>query len=210
MRDLKIKVCGMRDPENIEALSVLMPDFMGFIFYPPSKRFIGLDFEKAHLKSIDKTIIKTAVFVNATLAEVLEFSKAYDMQAVQLHGSESPEFCEAVKEAGFFTIKAFGVDGNFDFGRLNAYESAVDAFLFDTKTELHGGSGKTFDWRILEKYQLNKPFFLSGGIDLPHLEQILTLNFPQLCALDLNSKFETEPGSKNINKLKTAFETLRR
>ncbi len=210
MSDLKIKVCGMKIPENIEAVSGLKPDLMGFIFYPPSKRFIGLDFESSHLKSIEKSILKTAVFVNATIDEVLEFAKVYDMQAVQLHGSESPEFCQQVKDAGFFTVKAFGVDDEFDFSTLNPYQNHIDLFLFDTKTEQHGGSGKAFNWQVLDNYKLEKPFMLSGGISLGNLDDVLTLKHPQFYGIDINSKFEVEPGLKDMEKLETAFKKLKR
>ncbi len=210
MSDLKIKVCGMKIPENIEAVSGLKPDFIGFIFYPPSKRFVGLDFERNYLKAIDKTVIKTAVFVNATVDEVIEFGKMYGMQAIQLHGEESPEFCRQIKDSGFFTIKAFGVDSTFDFSILDAYKNIVDLFLFDTKTELHGGSGKVFDWRVLENYQLNKPFVLSGGISLENINNVLAFSHPQFYGIDINSKFEIEPGLKDINKLEAVFEKLKR
>nr|WP_294898872.1 phosphoribosylanthranilate isomerase [uncultured Pedobacter sp.] len=210
MSDLKVKICGMKIPENIKAVSGLNPDFMGFIFYPPSKRFIGLELERNHLNAIGKEIIKTAVFVNATIDEVIEFAKTYGMQAVQLHGNESPEFCQQVKDAGFFTIKAFGVDDTFDFGVLNPYRNPVDLFLFDTKTEQHGGSGKTFRWQLLENYILEKPFMLSGGISLENLDEVLTLSHPQFYGIDINSKFEIEPGLKDIEKLETAFEKLKR
>jgi phosphoribosylanthranilate isomerase len=209
MSSLKIKVCGMKIPENMEAVSGLNPDFMGFIFYPPSKRFIGLEFEVNHLKAIDKNIIKTGVFVNATIDEVVEFGKLYGMQAIQLHGNESPEFCQKVKAQGFFTIKAFGVNDTFDFAKLNPYQAHVDLFLFDTKTDQHGGSGKTFNWQVLAKYKLNTPFMLSGGISLDNLDEVLKLNHPQFYGVDINSKFELEPGLKDIEKLKTAFEKLK-
>ncbi len=210
MSDLKIKVCGMKIPENIEAVSGLTPDFMGFIFYPPSKRFIGLDFERDHLKTISKEIVKTGVFVNATIDEVIEFGKLYGMQAIQLHGNESPEFCQQIKDVGFFTIKAFGVDDAFDFAKLTAYEIHVDLFLFDTKTEQHGGSGKTFNWQILQNYKLEKPFMLSGGISLENLDEVLKLKHSQFYGVDINSKFEIEPGLKDMKQLETAFKKVKR
>ena len=210
MSDLKIKVCGMKVPDNIKAVSGLKPDLMGFIFYPPSKRFIGLDFEKNHLNSVSKSVIKTAVFVNASIDEVLEFAKLYEMQAVQLHGNETPEFCQQVKDAGFVTIKAFGVDDGFDFATLIPYENQVDLFLFDTKTEQHGGSGKTFNWKVLQNYKLEKPFMLSGGISLDNLDEVLELKHPQFYGLDINSKFEIEPGLKDVELLTKAFEKIKR
>lgn len=208
MEQLKVKVCGMKYPDNIQALSDLGPHYMGFIFYPPSKRFVGLDFEIQFLKSINTKIIKTGVFVNATESEVIEFGKLYGMQAIQLHGSESPEFCENVRQH-FKVIKAFGVDDTFDFAVLKSYEKHVDFFLFDTKTELHGGSGKSFNWDVLHSYQLKTPFLLSGGISLDNLPEVLKIKHPQFYGVDLNSKFETEPGRKDIEQIKTAFEILK-
>lgn len=198
----------MREEANIQALSQLQPDLMGFIFYPASKRFVGLDFNQQMLKKIHHQIIKTGVFVNAHQNEVLEFSKLYGFKAVQLHGEESPEFCAEVKKEGFLILKAFGVNEDFNFEQLKPYEPFVDYFLFDTKVDAYGGSGKTFDWRILENYNLNKPFFLSGGLSLENLEEVKRIKNPQFYGVDLNSKFEIEPGLKNIEKLKAAFKLI--
>lgn len=205
---LKIKVCGMKYADNISQLNTLQPHFMGFIFYPPSKRFVGLDFDKSVLKSVPNQIIKTGVFVNATEGEVLEFAQLYGMQAVQLHGSESPQFCAAIKASGLTLIKAFGIAVDFDWEQLSAYQNVVDYFLWDTQTEIHGGSGKQFDWHLLNNYKLNIPFFLSGGISLDNLDEVKKINHPQFFGVDLNSKFETEPGIKDIKKLEQAFINL--
>ncbi len=202
---LKIKVCGMKYADNIAHLNALQPDFMGFIFYPPSKRFVGLDFDKSVLASIPKQTIKTGVFVNATEAEVIEFAHLYGMQAVQLHGNESPTFCATIKASGLTLIKAFGIADDFDWEQLVAYQNVVDYFLWDTKTEIHGGSGKQFNWQLLSKYKLNIPFFLSGGISLDNLAEIKNIKHPQLFGVDLNSKFETQPGIKDTIKLEKAF-----
>jgi phosphoribosylanthranilate isomerase len=207
--DLKIKVCGMRNEANVNALAALSPDFLGFIFYPPSKRFVGLEFDKNLISKVSSEIIKTGVFVNAQIHEVIEFSKLYGFKAVQLHGDESPEFCQQIKREGFIVLKAFGVDRDFDFDSLKDYETAVDYFLFDTKADTYGGSGQIFDWSILERYQLNKTFFLSGGLSLDNLESVKEINHPKFYGLDLNSKFEVEPGLKNIEKLKVAFSLIK-
>ncbi|MFC5284700.1 phosphoribosylanthranilate isomerase [Pedobacter alpinus] len=210
MKSLKIKVCGMKYPENIDALVQLNPDFIGFIFYPPSKRFIGLDFEKQFLKNIPSEIIKTGVFVNATLPEVVEFGKLYGMKAIQLHGQETPQFCEELRIAGFKVIKAFGIDENFDFEDLLPYQNHVDLFLFDTKTVLYGGSGETFSWQILDNYKIDKPFLLSGGISLANLDQVLAIKNANLHGIDINSRFEIEPGLKDIELLKMAFKKIKK
>ncbi len=209
MRDLKIKVCGMKYPDNISALSDIKPDYMGFIFYPPSKRFIGLDFQKSDLNAIDKEIIKTAVFVNAHLHEVVEFGNLYGFKTIQLHGSETPEFCELLKEQGFKIIKAFGVDEDFDFKTIKSFVNSVDFFLFDTKTKEYGGSGQVFNWEVLDNYHLEKSFLLSGGLSLDNLASIKKIENPYFYGVDLNSKFEIEPGLKDIEKLELAFKILR-
>ncbi|MBK0384246.1 phosphoribosylanthranilate isomerase [Pedobacter sp. SD-b] len=209
MKHLKIKVCGMKYPDNINSLSALKPNYMGFIFYPPSKRFVGPDFQKSDLNGVDKEIDKTAVFVNAQLQEIIEFSNIYGFKTLQLHGDESPEFCKELRILGFIIIKAFGVDDDFDFKVLEPYVDKVDFFLFDTKTEHHGGSGKTFGWDILNKYNFEKPFFLSGGLSLENLSAIKEIENPYFYGVDLNSKFEFEPGSKNIEKLSSAFELIK-
>jgi len=127
---------------------------------------------------------------------------------VQLHGYENPEFCEALKKR-VTVLKAFGIEEDFDFEQLEPYVGNVDYFLFDTKTSKHGGSGQAFNWGILDKYILDVPFFLSGGLSPDNIEQVLTIKHPQFYGVDLNSKFETSPGIKDIEKLSKAFELLR-
>lgn len=199
----------MKYQDNINSLSDLMPDYMGFIFYPPSKRFIGLDFQKSDLDRIPAEINKTAVFVNAQLHEVIEFSNLYGMKTIQLHGNESPEFCLDLKNKGFTVFKAFGIDEHFDFSVLTPYTESVDYFLFDTKSSGHGGSGIKFNWELLQNYKLNKPFILSGGLGLENLEEVKQLKHSHFYGVDLNSRFETEPGLKDLSKLKKAFDLLR-
>lgn len=206
---LKIKVCGMKYLANIKALAELEPDFMGFIFYPPSQRFIGVEFERNDVANLQPDIQRTAVFVNAHLHEVIEFSNLYGMKTIQLHGQESPEFCGELKAKGFKVIKAFGVEESFDFNTLNAFVEQVDFFLFDTKTSTHGGSGLTFDWRVLQKYNIEKPFLLSGGLGPDNLAEVLKIKHKNFYGVDLNSKFEIEPALKDIEKLEKAFELIR-
>lgn len=206
---LKIKVCGMKYLANIKALAELEPDFMGFIFYPPSQRFIGVEFERNDVANLQPDIQRTAVFVNAHLHEVIEFSNLYGMKTIQLHGQESPEFCGELKAKGFKVIKAFGVDESFDFNTLNAFVEQVDFFLFDTKTSTHGGSGLIFDWRVLQKYNIEKPFLLSGGLGPDNLAEVLKIKHKNFYGVDLNSKFEIEPALKDIEKLEKAFELIR-
>ncbi|WP_207425310.1 phosphoribosylanthranilate isomerase [Pedobacter sp. SYSU D00535] len=198
----------MREPSNINDLANLRPDYMGFIFYPASKRFVeALDLETlAHLPS---SIKKTGVFVNSSLAEVEAKAEEFKLDALQLHGQESPEFCSVLKNKGFEVIKAFGVDPDFQFTVLDSYTKAVDYFLFDTKTVAHGGSGETFNWSLLTKYQLNVPYFLSGGLSAENVLEVITLDDDRLYAVDLNSRFEVRPGLKNIELLGSVIDKLK-
>lgn len=192
---MKLKICGMKYPENIEEIAELQPDYLGLIFYEKSERYFD-----GKLPKIDKSIQKVGVFVNATLEEILEKIKRYDLQLVQLHGNESPEFCDLLKYINTDIIKVFSVDDEFDFRTIYPYESVCDYFLFDTKGEKPGGNGTVFNWQILQNYQSKKPFFLSGGIGLDDIERIKKLHLP-IYAIDVNSKFEIKPGLKNTQQL---------
>ncbi|MCJ8211099.1 phosphoribosylanthranilate isomerase [Mucilaginibacter sp. RS28] len=204
---MKIKVCGLKETENIKAVAALQPDYIGFIFYPRSPRY-NPELSAEALKSLPLNIKKVGVFVNAGTEDVKEKIAQYGLDVVQLHGSESPEECAVLKsEAEVW--KAFGVDENFDFANLEAYKGAVDYFLFDTKTKEHGGSGRIFDWNILENYRLDVPFFLSGGLSPENIKNVKELKHPQFFGVDLNSRFETEPGIKNTEQLKQAFAILK-
>ncbi|GAA4091482.1 phosphoribosylanthranilate isomerase [Mucilaginibacter panaciglaebae] len=203
---MKIKVCGLKYPDNIKAIEKLKPEYMGFIFYGRSPRFVA-DINTDALAAIPSVIIKTGVFVNESAEKVGQLIENYGFGAVQLHGNESPEFAEQFK-GKVQVLKAFGVNEDFDFTQLNGYAGKVDYFLFDTKTDAHGGSGKTFNWDILNQYKLEVPFFLSGGLSLDNLEQISKITHPQFYGVDLNSKFEIEPGLKDIEKLRQAFSLI--
>jgi len=196
---MRIKVCGMRNPENIAELACLPIDIMGFIFYEKSQRFVGLDFTVQIIQSIPSNIAKAAVFVNSTITSIIEHQNTYSFDYIQLHGDEDVKFCEELKKlTNAKIIKAFQVDSIFDFSSLHSFIDVVDYFLFDTKTELYGGSGNKFDWKLLEKYDCNKPFFLSGGISIIDIEQLKENKDPLLFAIDVNSKFETAPAIKDI------------
>ncbi len=207
---MKIKVCGMRNAGNIKAVSELKPDYMGFIFYPKSSRFVGDDLDAAALKALPSTISKIGVFVNPTHEEVIQKTMRFKLHAIQLHGNESPAFC---KRLSLYVpvIKAFGVSEDFDFGALNEYESCCSHYLFDTKTPGYGGSGEAFNWELLMHYHGSKPFFLSGGIGFGHVSKLKMMEreLPALYAIDLNSKFETSPGVKDGVKLKRVMTGLR-
>ena len=197
----KLKVCGMKYPDNIRQLIELKPDFIGFIFYNKSKRYVNNELEIKRL-GILKSVKKVGVFVNSTIEEVQEKEKSFKLDFVQLHGDESPEFCLGLKKSGIKITKAFQVDEAFDFSLLKQYETVCDYYLFDTKTKLYGGSGEKFNWKILEKYDNQKPFFLSGGIDIDDVDEIKKLKNLNIYAIDINSKFEINPGYKDIQKIK--------
>ncbi len=211
-----IKVCGMRDAVNIGQIAELKPDYAGFIFYPDSKRFIGTPGEEL-FESINSPVKKVGVFVNEAMDVMADKVLQYQLDAVQLHGNETHEFCRSFRkfldnmQTGKHVeiIKAFGVWEGFDFETLFNYESFVDYFLFDTKTVLHGGSGVEFDWGLLKNYNGIKPYFLSGGLSLENIKMITVLKDPRLYGVDLNSKFEVEPGIKDIDMLRLAFKLIR-
>jgi phosphoribosylanthranilate isomerase len=197
-RKLRIKVCGMKFTQNRQEVEKLNVDFMGYIFYPPSKRFVGETPEPGLFNS-EKP--KVGVFVDENAFEIMVLAKNLGFEWVQLHGKENPKTCQMLKRQGLKIIKAFSVDENFDFQTTLPYEKVANYFLFDTKTENHGGSGQKFSWAVLEKYEGHIPFFLSGGIGPDDVESILKINHPKLTGVDLNSGFEDEPGVKNIEKL---------
>ncbi|WP_316739549.1 phosphoribosylanthranilate isomerase [Pedobacter aquatilis] len=209
MNPLKLKVCGMKFAANIAAIAELQPDYLGFIFYDKSPRFIT-DVSAELIKYIPAEIKTVGVFVDEDLDVVKQKVKLHQLKAVQLHGNETPNYCQQLKDSfnDLEVIKAFGMDEAFDFSNLEAYVSVVDYFLFDTKTKAHGGSGKTFDWQILKQYSLDKPYFLSGGIDLEHAASIKEIKDLRLYALDINSRFETEPGVKDVGKIEAFVEKL--
>jgi phosphoribosylanthranilate isomerase len=196
---IKLKICGMRIPENITAVIALEPDYIGFIFYPGSKRFVA-DLDPQIVKSIPEPIKATGVFVDEKIEVVKERIAAYGLKTVQLHGKETPAYCKELQKITE-VIKAFGIDGSFDFDRLDDYYDVTDYYLFDTQTAEHGGSGKSFNWRLLEKYQLPKPFFISGGIGLENVADLPRINDERLYGADVNSRFENEEGLKDIDQL---------
>jgi phosphoribosylanthranilate isomerase len=200
---MKLKICGMKYPENILEVASLLPDYMGFIFWEKSARHFD-----GSIPELPQSIKKVGVFVNETVETMVEKIVQHDLQAVQLHGHESVAFCEALKKSvskEIEIIKVFSILDTFDFGVLKPFEPYCDFFLFDTKGKLPGGNGTTFDWKVLEQYPSSKPFFLSGGIGLDEMDavqEILKTNLP-VHAIDVNSKFEIEPGLKNINSVRT-------
>lgn len=199
----------MREAENIRQLLVLKPDYMGFIFYEKSSRFVGEELEEDLLKSFPFTTRKVGVFVNATAAYILDMYKKYELDYVQLHGEELPDFCKSLKHKGVNIIKAFSIDENFNFGKLQNYKPYCDFFLFDTKGEQRGGNGISFNWSILDKYDNEKPFFLAGGISLENAHNVLEIKDLKIHSLDVNSKFEISPALKNIDMLEELMNMIK-
>ena len=202
---LKVKVCGMREDKNILQVADCKPDYMGFIYYEHSPRFVGKDFQ---IPEMNSTIKKTGVFVNCPADFILKEADKNSLDVVQLHGEEPVELCHKIKSHGCQVIKAFSVDGNFDFEPLKDFQGATDFFLFDTKGKGYGGTGKTFDWDILNRYEYPTPFFLSGGLSPENVPGISAIRNPNLYGLDLNSGVEESPGLKNIDKIKRIFHLL--
>mgnify|MGYP005750169659 CR=1 FL=1 len=197
----KIKVCGMRDPENIRQVAALSPDYMGFIFYENSKRYAEGYIKPELLAELPKSIKKTGVFVNASTESIKTTVAKYKLDAVQLHGSESPKQCADVREIGVEVIKVFSVDDRFVFQNTLLYENVADFFLFDTKGQEYGGNGFPFDWELLKGNLSLKPYFLSGGINPENIKQLEKVR-PNPYAIDVNSGFELEPGLKDVEELK--------
>ena len=200
---MEIKVCGMREPDNIRSLiSEVNPDWMGLIFYSKSPRYVS-DEQAAELKG--QPVKKVGVFVNESEAEIQRKVDQFGLSAIQLHGNESVEFVKDLSgKIDAELWKVVSVGDQIDWGSLESFLPFVSKFLFDTATAAHGGSGKRFDWKVLETYPFDKGFLLSGGLDEESAEEVLALRqqIPQLQGVDLNSKFEDAPGVKNIEKLK--------
>ena len=207
---MEIKVCGMRDLENIQRLvSEVNPDWMGLIFYPRSPRFVAVG-KAEGLKEIP--VKKVGVFVNENEDEILRIVEKSGISAIQLHGNESSEFIKNLSEKTDCELwKVISVGAEIDWKSLENYLPFVSKFLFDTATPVHGGSGRKFDWTILETYPFDKGFLLSGGLDEDSADEVLALRkqIPQLQGVDLNSKFEEAPGLKNIEKLKRFTKIIR-
>lgn len=207
---IAIKICGMRDPENVKEVVDLSPGYLGFIFYSGSKRFIGERIESEIHSIIPKKIKKVGVFVSESFHNVLDIYSENSLDIVQLHGNENPEFCAKLKALKIPVIKAFKVGTDFNVEMLKPWVDFCDFFLFDTKGDKPGGTGRKFNWDLLRDYNYDIPFFLSGGIGLGDVGEILKFNNPMLHAIDINSRFEIEPGLKDVSKLKKFIEQLKK
>jgi phosphoribosylanthranilate isomerase len=210
-----IKVCGMRDPENIDALQQLDFDFMGMIRYPKSKRFVS----DAAVQILENTTFNkgnVGVYVNETFENIIKDIIPLQLDVIQLHGDEDPAFAKALLELDFKVFKAFQISEDFDFNELSEWSQLAQTFtgklffIFDTATPDYGGSGKQFNWDILKEYKNGAPFFLSGGLGPDDVERIRNFKHDLLLGVDLNSKFETVPGVKNIEEITTFIKAFRK
>lgn len=199
-----IKVCGMREPENIRAIEQTGTDWMGFIFFPRSARYVAQCPEY-----LPEQCRRIGVFVNESTEKILLKAKEFGLHYIQLHGKETPEQCRKLKAAGLGVIKVFSIAQESDLQPVICYESICDYFLFDTACSEYGGSGKKFNWEILQAYQGETPFLLSGGIHPDSLSALLQFKHRQWAGIDLNSGFETAPALKDATSLHTFIKQLK-
>ena len=198
---MKVKVCGMRDAENIRKVEALGINMMGFIFYPKSSRYVSN--RPAYLPQKCKRV---GVFVDATIEDIRLHIVDYSLDIIQLHGHESTDFIRSLRSLcgdSITIIKAFNIATKEDLEATKPYEGLVDYFLFDTKGKSAGGNGEKFNWNVLSNYKDNTPFLLSGGIGPDDAGRVKVFQHPKCVGIDLNSRFEIEPGIKDIVKLKT-------
>ena len=199
---MNIKVCGITQFKQLQQLDALNIDYAGLIFYKDSPRYMGGKITGKQIKDADFDIKKVGVFVNPTYSELLDAIDEYGLDIVQLHGNETPEMCEELS-AEVEVIKAFRIAGDDSINideMVMPYDAACDFYLFDTAglKESFGGIGKQFDWSILKKAKIEKPFFLSGGIGPDDAQKVKAFKHPDFFAIDVNSKFETAPGVKDM------------
>ena len=198
-----VKVCGMRASENIRAIEQTKADLMGFIFHPKSPRFVA-----SLPEYMPKKQKRVGVFVNASLEQILAKAQKFSLEYIQLHGDEPPAFCSELKNRELKVIRAQRIANADDIIRAESYDMA-DLMIFDTKTELYGGSGKKFNWQLLENYKGCVPFLLSGGIRSDTFEEIKAFFHPQFAGIDLNSGFEISPALKDVGKLNNFIEKIK-
>lgn len=207
-----LKVCGLKDNQNVEQLLAVKPNLMGFIFYSKSKRFVT----QLPPSALTNKAQKVGVFVNESIENVLETVNKFQLHYIQLHGNETVDYCSKLfdksknnKTVNFKIIKAFAVDDNFNFIETIDFEPFCTYFLFDTKSANYGGSGQKFNWNILKKYTGNTPFLLSGGIKPQDAKLIKTFKHPQFVGVDINSGFELQPAIKNVAQIKQFKQQLK-
>lgn len=203
-RKLIVKVCGMTDGNNIRQVEQLGVDMLGMIFYPKSPRCLCHipEYLPAHAHRV-------GVFVNESKENVAIYADRFGLDYIQLHGNESPEYCHSLRNAlGLPLIKAFSIATSKDLATVHDYNGLCDYYLFDAKCVLYGGSGNQFDWNLLHRYTGPTPFLLSGGINSYSAKAIHEFHHPHLAGIDLNSRFETKPGMKDVERIRTFLKKL--
>ena len=203
-----IKVCGLREPDNLRSVEMLDVDFLGFIFYERSPRAVSDYCEYVEVIGNCKKN-KVGVFVNETVETMIEKGRLYRLNFLQLHGQETPDVCRELRQNGYPVIKAFSIASAVDFRQTEQYRNCCNYFLFDTKCSGYGGSGKRFDWRLLDAYHGETPFLLSGGLTPDCVNELKQLKHPQFAGIDLNSGFEIYPAMKDVDRLKDLISQLR-
>ena len=208
---IKLKICGLTEEQNIyNIIQAVKADYLGFIFYEHSSRFVKNQLTPETVKSLPDDLNKTGVFVNSSLADVLNVAEKYGLDTLQLHGDESPAFCANCKSRNYTIIKVFGVGETLNISLMNKYSEVCDYFLFDTAGRHKGGNGEKFDWKLLNDYNLDKPYFLSGGIAPEDVETIRSITAPGFCGIDINSRFEIKPGIKDVKKIEEFSNQLKK
>jgi phosphoribosylanthranilate isomerase len=200
---MNIKVCGITQLKQLQQLDGLNIEFAGLIFVKDSPRYVGDSLDKDAVKNADFDLKKVGVFKNPEMIDVLDAIDEYGLDVVQLHGDETPEMCEDLSSE-VEVIKAFSIDADTkDIDALVAdYDAVCDYYLFDTKADGEsGGTGKQFDWKVLSKAKIEKPFFLSGGISVEDIDKVKRFKHPDYYGVDINSRFEKEPGVKDMAKV---------
>lgn len=199
---LRIKVCGLSDPGNAKEVLSLKPDFFGLNFYSESPRFVSSEGKAWNFLKEFPESVPTGIFVNSDLSLILKKTNDYFLKAIQLHGNETPELAEDIKNKNLMVIKAFSISSLEDFVAVKKFKDKIDFCLFDTRSDFFGGSGKHFDWTLLNEYDFRIPFFLSGGISPEDIGEIKSISHPMFYGIDINSKFESRPGKKDFSKIK--------
>ena len=203
MASLIIKVCGMTEAENIRNVEQLDVDMIGFIFYPKSPRCLCEI--PTYLPVRAKRV---GVFVNESKETILMYADRFALDYIQLHGSESPGYCRSLRSSGLHLIKAFSISQSKDLATVSDYKGLCDYYLFDAKTSLYGGSGNQFDWNLLHRYNGPTPFLLSGGINPYSVKALREFRHPYFAGIDINSRFETAPGIKDVERISNFLKEL--
>ena len=201
-----VKVCGLREPENINNVVGAGADMLGFILFPPSPRFIGND---CNIPATPQGIDRVGVFVNELFETIESWAIKLKLTHIQLHGSESVELCKQLKQKGYKVIKSISIESHKDFDQCKIYDGVVDLLLFDTKCKSYGGSGMSFDWSLIDYYIGFTPFLLSGGITPDMHKSIKAIKHNKLAGIDVNSGFEIKPALKDTNKVEQFIKNIK-